>query len=119
MVIPQNVKKKSKSLHPNEETVEDGGGRMKRPCTIGLNSCAALDEETIEEGGRLKRPCTIGLNSCAALDEETIEEGRGRMKRPCTIGLNSCAALDEEAIEEGGEAEEAVYYRFKFLCSSG
>ncbi len=43
----------------------------------------------------------------------------GRLKRPCTIGLNSCAALDEETIEEGGEAEEAVYYRVKFLCSSG
>ncbi len=26
-------------------------GRLKRPCIIGLNSCAALDEETIEEVG--------------------------------------------------------------------
>ncbi len=43
----------------------------------------------------------------------------GRLKRPCIIGLNSCAAFDEETIEEGGEAEEAVYYRVKFLCSSG
>ncbi len=43
----------------------------------------------------------------------------GRLKRPCIIGLNSCAALDEETIEDGGEAEEAVYYRVKFLCSSG
>ncbi len=69
--------------------------------------------------GRPRRPCTIGLNSCSALDEETIEEGGGRMKRPRTIGLNSCAALDEEAIEEGGEAEETMYSRVKFLCSSG
>jgi hypothetical protein len=43
----------------------------------------------------------------------------GRLKRPCTIGLISNAALDEETIEEGGEAKEAVYYRVKFLCSSG
>jgi hypothetical protein len=26
-------------------------GRLKRLCTIGLNFCAALDEEAIEEGG--------------------------------------------------------------------
>jgi hypothetical protein len=42
-----------------------------------------------------------------------------RLKMSCTIGLNSCAALDEETIEEGGEAEDAVYYRVKFLCSPG
>ncbi len=68
--------------------------------------------------GRLKRLCIIGLNFCAALDEEPLKTV-GRLKRPCTIGLNSWAALDEEAIEEGGEAEEVVYYRVKFFCSSG
>ncbi len=40
-------------------------GRLKRPCTIGLNSCAALDEETIEEGGEAEEavsPKVVGHN---------------------------------------------------------